>query len=88
MPKTFYGIEVNETLIWDYDWLPDQYQTEEFFRWYLGRVLSYGTAKDIRTVPFAVVAKFLPDLSIPRNVRAFWAGYFERRRRFGDTYTA
>jgi hypothetical protein len=88
VPKTLYGIEVNETLIWDYDWCVEEYETERFFRWYLGRLLSSGTAKDVKTVPYVIISEYLDDLRLPGNVRAFWAGYFGRRRRFGNTYTS
>ncbi|MEO0122441.1 MAG: hypothetical protein ABIL69_00325 [candidate division WOR-3 bacterium] len=46
--KTLYGIPVNENLIWDYDWSEEEYKTEKFFKWYLARVLSNGTAKDLK----------------------------------------
>ena len=42
MGKSF---KVNKTLIWDYDF-EGKYETEEFKKWYLARVLSRGTASD------------------------------------------
>lgn len=71
--KTLYDIPVNEDLIWDYDWKEEDYKTEKFFKWYLARVLSYGTAKDLKYIDFEVIRKYLPELNVPRRIFKFWA---------------
>lgn len=76
--KTLYGIEVNPALIWDYDFQPDQMQQEEFFVWYLGRLLEKGTAEEIKQVPPVVIAQYLDRLRISRRVRRFWRWYLQQ----------
>jgi len=39
--------QVNKKLIWDYDWDKSEYDTEEFERWYVQRVLTRGMQEDI-----------------------------------------
>ncbi|MCK4250462.1 hypothetical protein KAX97_03395 [candidate division WOR-3 bacterium] len=74
--KTLYGIPVNEKLIWDYDWSEQEYKTEKFFKWYLARVLSNGTAKDLKNIDFTLINKYLGNIiGIPRFVRTFWEWY-------------
>ncbi len=74
--KTLYGIPVNENLIWDYDWPEEEYKTENFFKWYLARVLSNGTAKDLKNIDFDIIKKYLKELNIPRQIARFWFHYF------------
>ncbi len=74
--KTLYGIPVNEKLIWDYDWSEQEYKTEKFFKWYLARVLSNGTAEDLKNIDFTLINKYLGNIiGIPRFVRSFWEWY-------------
>lgn len=74
--KTLYGIPVNEKLIWDYDWSEQEYKTEKFFKWYLARVLSNGTAKDLRDIDFKIIKKYLSQLiGVPRFIKNFWHWY-------------
>ncbi|MCK4453232.1 hypothetical protein KAT67_08715 [candidate division WOR-3 bacterium] len=74
--KTLYGIPVNEKLIWDYDWSEQEYKTEKFFKWYLARVLSNGTAEDLKNIDFTLINKYLSNIiGIPRFVRSFWEWY-------------
>ena len=40
---------VNKSLIWDYDFSEEDYGTEEFRRFYVGRVLARGS--DAEPVP-------------------------------------
>ena len=47
--------------------------------WWLSQVLSHGTMADIRTLDLDEVRKALPDLNLPRHVRALWRDYFERQ---------
>ena len=79
MKKTLYDIPVNEKLIWDYDWKEEDYKTERFFKWYLARVLTYGTAYDLQHIPFEIIKKYLPELNIPRRVAKFWFKYFNMK---------
>jgi len=76
--NTLYGIPVNKNLIWDYDWSEKEYKTEKFFKWYLARVLSNGTAKDLGNIRLSFVRKRLSGLiGVPRIVREFWHWYLQ-----------
>lgn len=76
--KTLYGIPVNESLMWDFDWSEEEYKTEKFFKWYLARVLSNGTAEDLKNIDFKVIKKYLNNLiRVPRFIRNFWEWYLE-----------
>ena len=70
--KTLHNIEVNTALLWDQDFTPDKYKDEVFFSWYLGRLLERGTAKEVKKIPKAVIARYLDRLRISRRVRRFW----------------
>ena len=79
MKKTLYDIPVNEDLIWDYEWKKEEYKTEKFFKWYLARVLTYGTAKDLRHIDFKIIKKYLDDLiGVPKRIKEFWRWYLEK----------
>ena len=73
--KTLYNIEVNPGLLWDYNFSPTEIEQENFFIWYLGRLLERGTAAEVKRIPTEVVARYLERLSIPRRVRRFWQWY-------------
>lgn len=79
---TLYNIPVNENLIWDYDWEKEDYKTEKFFKWYLARVLSNGTAKDLRRINFEIIKKYLKKLNIPRRIARFWFHYFDIKEKY------
>jgi hypothetical protein len=53
-------------------------QEENFFIWYLGRLLDRGTAAEVKRIPTEVVAQYLERLSIPRRVRRFWQWYLNK----------
>lgn len=72
---TLHRIPVNEALIWDYHWKEEDYKTERFLKWYLARVLSNGTAKDLKYVDFNIIAKYLKELNISRKIAKFWFYY-------------
>ncbi|MDZ7261284.1 MAG: hypothetical protein ONB05_04160 [candidate division KSB1 bacterium] len=76
MAKTLYDIPVNEKLIWDYKFRPEEFPTERFFKWYLARVLDNGNSKDLAQIPFKVIQKYLSHLRISKDVRNFWEWYF------------
>ena len=73
--KTLYNIEVNPDLIWDHDFQPHQFRDEEFFIWYLGRLLEKGTAAEVKRIPLDVIAQYLDRLRVSRRVRQFWEWY-------------
>lgn len=75
--KTLHDIEVNPGLLWDYDFSTEDYQTERFFIWYLGRLLERGTAEEVKRVPLPIIAQYLDQLSIPSGIRRFWKWYLE-----------
>ncbi len=75
MKKTLYDIPVNPALIWDYDWKEEDYKTERFFKWYLARVLSNGTAKELKHIDFKIIAKYLKELNLPREIAKLWFRY-------------
>lgn len=66
---------INKTLIWDYDF-EGRYDTEEFRKWYIERVLSYGTKKDISAIGIETIRKYLPHLNLSNKIRKFWEWYF------------
>lgn len=74
---TLFGIPVNKNLLWDYQWSEEDYKTEKFFRWYLARVLSNGTAKELKDIDFNVIKKYLGELNISRKIARFWFHYFK-----------
>ena len=53
---------INKTLIWDYDF-KGKYDTEESRKWYVERVLSYGTKKDITTLGIETIRKYLKGIA-------------------------
>lgn len=67
---------VNKTLIWDYDF-KDNYDTEEFKKWYISRVLSCGTKDDIRQLGIATIKRYFTGLNLPNRIRQFWDWYFK-----------
>ncbi|MBM2828171.1 MAG: hypothetical protein HW408_703 [Actinobacteria bacterium] len=74
--KTFF---VNKSLIWDYDFSEEEYGTEKFRKFYVGRVLMRGTDVDLKEVGLEAVRRYLPDLDISRDKREFWEWYFARK---------
>lgn len=82
MKYTLYDIPVNENLIWDYEWKDEDCGTELFFKWYLARVLSNGTAKDLKHIEFKVIGKYLRELNIPRVIAKFWFHYLGIREEY------
>jgi hypothetical protein len=68
-------MKVNKALLWDMPWTEADYETERFRRWYYARVLERGTAAEVRELDFALIARWLPEMRIPREVRRFWEWY-------------
>ena len=73
--QTLHGIEVNLKLVWDNEIKPEEIQTEEFFVWYLSRVLNNGNWEDIRRIPREVIRSYLGRLNLSRQVEQFWNWY-------------
>jgi hypothetical protein len=71
-------MKVNENLIWDYSFRPEDYQTEAFRRWYIARVLCRGTSEDVRNVGLGTIYRYLPALVLPLPVRELWEWFFSR----------
>lgn len=69
-------IPVNPALVWDYDIPAESTQSEAFRRWYLARVLTRGSADDLRTVKLRTIYEYFPDLNLPAKIRRFWQWYF------------
>ncbi|MEK7474490.1 MAG: hypothetical protein AAB152_02545 [Candidatus Coatesbacteria bacterium] len=66
---------MNKALLWDMPWTEADYETDAFRRWYYARVLERGTAAEVRELDFKLIARWLPDMRIPRTVREFWEWY-------------
>jgi hypothetical protein len=80
-------IPINEKLIWDYDIPAGAQENEAFRRWYVTRVLSHGTADDIRAVGLATIHDYRPNIFLPKEIMDFWQWYFGQehvRERYGD----
>lgn len=73
MGKEFY---INKTLIWDYDFKAG-YESEEFKKWYLSRVLSCGTKDDLQQLGIGTIKQYFPYLNLPTKIKHFWEWYFE-----------
>jgi hypothetical protein len=73
MDKNF---KINNELIWDYDFKEGDYETEYFRKWYISRVLVRGSLSDIKNIGFNTIYKYLPEITIPYQVRKFWEWFF------------
>lgn len=80
-------IPLNKKLIWDYDIPADAQENEAFRRWYVTRVLSHGTADDVRSLGLATIHDYLPHIFLPKDIEEFWRWYFNQpqvRERYGN----
>lgn len=73
MDKIF---NINKKLIWDYDF-EGKYDSPEFIKWYIARVLTNGNKNDIREIGLNTIRQYLPILNLPAHIRNFWDRYFE-----------
>lgn len=73
MDKIF---NINKKLIWDYDF-EGKYDSPEFIKWYIARVLTNGNKNDIREIGLDTIRKYLSTLNLPNSIRKFWERYFE-----------
>jgi hypothetical protein len=69
-------IPINPALVWDYEFLPEEEQTEAFRKWYLARVLTRGNSVDLQAIGFDTIYVSLPSLNLPSAIRRFWEWYF------------
>lgn len=84
-------LPVNPDLVWDYDIPPERQQSEAFRRWYIGRVLTRGRAKDVQAIALPTIYMYLPKLILPADIRRFWEWYFslpEVKKRYAHLDTA
>jgi hypothetical protein len=83
-------IPLNLALIWDYD-IPENVQENEgFWLWYLQRVLSRGTAEDLRTIGLGTIVKNFSKLILPPDIHTFWEWYLNLeavKQRYGNPDT-
>ena len=82
------NIPINEKLVCHFDIPESAQQNEAFLRWYLARVLTRGSADDLRDTGIKMISVYLPDLSLPRDIRAFWEWYLDLpavKKRYGIT---
>lgn len=78
MSKEFH---INKKLIWDYDF-EGRYDSEEFKKWYISRVLTCGTKEDIRQLGIDTIKQYFAYLNLPTKIRKFWEWYFN----YADSY--
>jgi hypothetical protein len=64
--------QINKNLIWDYDWNETEYETEEFEKWYVQRVLTRGSLDDIKKVGLEKIREIIEEIMLPRRIRIFW----------------
>ena len=69
-------MEINERLIWDYEFTEQDRQGNYFRDWYVARVLSRGTMADIRNVGLQTIHDRLSHIFLPKKIRIFWEWYF------------
>ncbi|MBE2200319.1 MAG: hypothetical protein IAE79_17015 [Anaerolinea sp.] len=80
-------IPINEKLVWDTDIPPDAQTNEAFRKWYVKRVLTHGTAADIRAIGIETIRHYFPHLYLPADIYDFWLWYFNEpsvQKRYGN----
>jgi hypothetical protein len=60
-------IPINKALVWDYDVPGDLEENEAFLCWYLQRVLSKGSADDLRAIGLETIYFYFPKLQLPAD---------------------
>lgn len=66
---------INQKLIWDYDFSEADYETEAFKEWYVARVLTRGGIDDIRNIGIQTIKGYLLRIHLPKKIREFWEWY-------------
>jgi hypothetical protein len=81
-------LSVNPNLVWDYAIPAAGQQSEAFRHWYIARVLTRGRSEDLRAVGLRTIYTYLPQLTLPAEIRRFWEWYFsqpEVRQRYAHS---
>jgi hypothetical protein len=68
--------KVNKDLIWDYTFSEEDYHTEAFKKWYIGRVLVRGSFEDVKNIGFDTIYQYLYVITLPGQIRKFWEWFF------------
>ncbi len=45
-------------------------------KWYIQQVLTYGRTEDIMELDWEEVRRLLPELRLPKTIKALWEEYF------------
>ncbi|MFZ0546003.1 MAG: hypothetical protein WAM60_11225 [Candidatus Promineifilaceae bacterium] len=86
-PGKHQHIPINKALVWDYDIPDDKEKNESFLCWYIQRVLSKGSAADLRDIGLETISFYFPKLQLPPHIQEFWEWYFnleEIRQKYGN----
>ena len=81
------SIPINNKLLWDFDIPANAESNEALRKLYIKRVLTHGTAEDIRAVGLSIIHKYIPRLFLPQDIHEFWYWHFTLpniRERYGD----
>lgn len=70
------SMKINREYIWDYPLSELDLESEDFKKWYIARVLVKGTVQDLKDVGFDTIYTYLPELTIPYQIREFWEWFF------------
>ena len=69
-------MKINPRLLWDYHFSAKDFESPAFKRWYLARVLSEGSAQDIRDAGgVEEVRRHFRDLHLPLETERLWSWY-------------
>ncbi len=71
--------QVNRKLLWDYDWDESEFDTEEFERWYVQRVLTRGCSADVEKVGIEKIRELFDSLHLPPKIKRFWEWALEEK---------
>ena len=83
------NIIVNPCLIWDYELKSTDFDREDVKEWYVARVLTKGNWKDIQNAGIDNIKKYLPLITVPKEIREFWEWYFSEGEQYAcDNRTA
>jgi hypothetical protein len=68
-------IKPKKYIVWSTDKeinLDDPFQR----KWYIQQVLTYGRTEDIMELDWEDIRRLLPELRLPKTIRALWEEYF------------
>jgi hypothetical protein len=78
-------MKINPFLVQDCDITDKDLDREEVKRCYVARVLTKGNWKDHQNVGFENIRKYLPEVAIPQEKRAFWEWYFKNGEHYANS---